>query len=183
MLTTLGLALSIFAQKVEAAADGLSLFVVHDKPKNGNGGSAKMRFDLMGDTASIKVVDDADSDQVQTLSGGTVFTSNHAWSPCCTDGLAIGSLENAWEMLVKFTAAPTGLNSWQAYSSSTLSTIPLAMQVGKRVRLDIVPPSPDPTSVPEPSSALSLLTISIFGATSLLKRKQQQKVLNSVVTD
>lgn len=45
-------------------------------------------------------------------------------------------------------------------------------------------PDPDPIkSVPEPSSLLGLLAFGTFGATSLLKHKQQQKVLNSVVTD
>ncbi|MGA9382345.1 MAG: PEP-CTERM sorting domain-containing protein, partial [Phormidium sp.] len=40
-----------------------------------------------------------------------------------------------------------------------------------------------PTSVPEPISTLGLLAFGIFGATSVLKRKQQQKVLNSVVSN
>ncbi|MCL1473359.1 hypothetical protein LAY57_22245 [Argonema antarcticum A004/B2] len=43
--------------------------------------------------------------------------------------------------------------------------------------------SPEPTSVTEPSSMLGLLAFGTFGAASLLKRKQQQKVLNSVVSD
>ncbi|MFB2838045.1 PEP-CTERM sorting domain-containing protein [Floridanema evergladense] len=38
-------------------------------------------------------------------------------------------------------------------------------------------------SVPEPTSALGLLAFGTFGAASLLKHKQQQKVLNSVVSD
>ena len=40
-----------------------------------------------------------------------------------------------------------------------------------------------PTSIPEPSSAMGLLAFGAFGAASLLKRKRQQKVLHSVVTD
>ena len=40
-----------------------------------------------------------------------------------------------------------------------------------------------PKSVPEPSSVLGVLAFSAFGASSLLKRKQQQKVLNSVAID
>lgn len=38
-------------------------------------------------------------------------------------------------------------------------------------------------AVPEPSSVMSLLAFGTFGATSLLKRKRQQKVLNCVLTD
>ncbi|MCL1466176.1 PKD domain-containing protein [Argonema galeatum] len=38
-------------------------------------------------------------------------------------------------------------------------------------------------AVPEPSSVLGLLAFGAFGVSSLLKRKQQQKVLNSVATD
>lgn len=40
--------------------------------------------------------------------------------------------------------------------------------------------TPPSKSVPEPSSALGLLAFSTFGINFLLKRKQQQKVLNSV---
>lgn len=41
----------------------------------------------------------------------------------------------------------------------------------------------EPKSVPEPSSMLGLLAFGTFAAASRLKRKQQQKVLNSVVND
>ncbi|MFB2982773.1 LamG-like jellyroll fold domain-containing protein [Microseira sp. BLCC-F43] len=48
----------------------------------------------------------------------------------------------------------------------------------------VVPVEPqEPTRVPEPASVLGLLAFGTFGATSLLKRKQQQKVLNSVAID
>ena len=40
-----------------------------------------------------------------------------------------------------------------------------------------------PASVPEPSSALGLLTFGALGIASMLKRKRQQKVLNSVATN
>lgn len=43
--------------------------------------------------------------------------------------------------------------------------------------------TPPAKSVPEPSSTLGLLAFGTFGASSLLKRKQQQKVLNLVVSD
>jgi len=42
---------------------------------------------------------------------------------------------------------------------------------------------PGSKRVPEPSSTLGLLAFGTFGASSLLKRKQQQKVLHSVVSD
>ena len=40
-----------------------------------------------------------------------------------------------------------------------------------------------PRTIPEPSSGLGLLAFGTFGATSLLKGKRQQKVLNCVLTD
>lgn len=40
-----------------------------------------------------------------------------------------------------------------------------------------------PTSVPEPSTVLTLLGFGTFGVSSLLKRKRQQKVLDSVVSN
>jgi PEP-CTERM putative exosortase interaction domain len=43
--------------------------------------------------------------------------------------------------------------------------------------------TPPAQSVPEPSSMLGLLAFGTFGIASRLKRKQQQKVLNSVVND
>lgn len=161
------------------AADGLSLFVVHNKPhpgfSNEEHGSANMRFDLSGDTADLKLVDDDISDKAERSDGGTTFTSKHNWNRFRTDGLVIGSLDNDWEMLVQFTAASTGLTSWLADSSSGAS-VPLEIETGRRVRLDFAP-SP-PISVPEPSSILGLLAFGTFGVSSLLKHKQQQKVLN-----
>lgn len=42
---------------------------------------------------------------------------------------------------------------------------------------------PEPKPVPEPSSTLGLLAFGAFSAGTLLKRKQQQKALDSVATD
>lgn len=148
------------------AADGLSLFTVHDKPGNVIGGAAKMRFDLLGDTASLKMVDDPG--EAIASADGTVFIANHAWSPCCTDGLAIGSLNGNWEMKVQFTGWYRGLNAWKAYSSSSKSsTISLAMQNYRRVQLNVVP-----ASIPEPSSIASIVFAS-FLALSVLRRQRK----------
>ncbi|HAZ44424.1 MAG TPA: hypothetical protein DDW76_06350 [Cyanobacteria bacterium UBA11369] len=42
---------------------------------------------------------------------------------------------------------------------------------------------PEPKPVPEPSSTLGLLAFGAFSVSALLKRKQQQKALDSVATD
>ncbi|MBD2742599.1 hypothetical protein [Coleofasciculus sp. FACHB-1120] len=145
------------------AIDGLSLFIVHSKPGNLTGGAAKMSFNLLGDTAELKIVDDLG--EATANSTGTVFTSNQGWGSCCTDGLAIGSLDNNWEMSVQFTAPPKELNSWQVYSSSTSSKISLSMQTGRRVKLKATP-----VSTPEPSSMTSL----VFAGLALAVRRRVQ---------
>lgn len=63
--------------------------------------------------------------------------------------------------------------------------IPEAYNIGYYVEyggLEATPPD-DLKSVPEPSSELGLLAFGAFGVGSLLKRKRQQKVLNSVATN
>ncbi|MBD1892647.1 hypothetical protein [Coleofasciculus sp. FACHB-SPT9] len=145
------------------AIDGLSLFIVHSKPGNLTGGAAKMSFNLLGDTAELKIVDDLG--EATANSTGTLFISNQGWGACCTDGLAIGSLDSNWEMLVQFTAPPRELNRWQVYSSSTLANISLSMQTGRRVKLNVAP-----VSTPEPSSMTSL----VFAGLALAVRRRTQ---------
>ncbi len=130
------------------AADGLSLVVVHDSPNDGSGGSTQTRWNLMGDTAAQVLADDP-SESVLVSAGGTQFDSTRFWIACCTDGYAIGSLDGNWSMLGQFVAAPTGITSWAAVSND-FSTIPLTLDVGRRVRLDVA------AAVPEPSSMLLL---------------------------
>lgn len=143
-------------------ADGLSLFIVNDKPGNADGGFARMRFVLSGDTASLKLVDDPD--EATENNNGTIFTGHSGWAPCCTDGLAIGSLDDNWEMSVQFTALPQGINSWVAYSASTMSTLPLVIQRGRRVQF-----KPVVVPVPEPSFVIPL-TLAGLGLTQLRRR-------------
>ena len=81
-------------------ADDLSAFFVHDKPNDGTGGSTGMTFDLVNDTAKLLVRDDP-GDTYPAV-GMTHFESNHNWINCCTDGLAIGALDNIWDLLAEF---------------------------------------------------------------------------------
>jgi choice-of-anchor A domain-containing protein len=67
------------------------LVVIYDKPSDGSGGSAVTTVtrtsDLAGSTFEVKD-DPGDSYSVTPA----LFTSNHHWDPCCTDGFALGPI-------------------------------------------------------------------------------------------
>lgn len=167
------------------ATDGLGLFSVHDKPRPDNqDGQAQMQFNLLGDTASILVKDEPESldldDRYTVNDSGTAFTIQQRWGECCTDGFAIGYLDGDWTMFAQFTTAPNGLDSWLAFSAaSSESPIELVIDPGRRVRLDFPDEEQPPVSVPEHSSAFSLLAFGLVGAGWRLKRKLQGNVRTS----
>ena len=133
------------------AADGLSLFVVHDKPNDGCGGFARMHWTLAGDTAGVRVPDDP-SETVTVTGGGTIFDSHHGWDSCCTDGMAFGSLDGAWTMIGAMTGNLTGMDEWHVYSSDN-SSIALSIELNRRVRLDYQRPiDPEPDGQPDPNA-------------------------------
>ena len=140
------------------ALDGLSLFIVHDRPLDGAGGSANTQYDLSGDTASILVRDDNETGYTDT---GVQFGATHNWIACCTDGYVIGSLDGNWEMIGGFSSS-SGLSSWQVTSSGG-GNIALVFVNGQRVRLDVV--------VPEPAT-LALLGIALAGLGATRRRRQ-----------
>lgn len=120
-----------------SASNGLAMMVVHDNPNDGSGGSARMQFNLFGDTAGFLLGDDP-GEGLTVSAGGTQFDSVHNWAPCCTDGFTIGSLDGSWSMIGAFTAAPIGITRWAA-TSSDFSLTPLTLEVDRRIRLDVVP--------------------------------------------
>ena len=132
-------------------ADGLSLFVVHDKPGDGSGGTTTMHWTLAGDMAGVLVLDDP-GEPVTVSGGGTIFDSSHSWAQCCTDGMAFGSLDGGWTMIGAFTNAisDTGMDAWHVYASDG-SSIPLALETNRSVRLDYqYPIDPEPDGQPHP---------------------------------
>ena len=132
-------------------ADGLSLFVVHDKPDDGSGGTTTMHWTLAGDTTGVLVKDDP-GETITVSGGGTIFDSSHGWLPCCTDGMAFGSLDGGWSMIGAFTNAisDTGMDAWHVYASDG-SSIPLALETNRSVRLDYqYPIDPEPDGQPHP---------------------------------
>ncbi|MEA1907331.1 MAG: GEVED domain-containing protein [Euryarchaeota archaeon] len=134
-------------------ADGLSLFAVHDKPEDGCGGTARMKWTLAGDTAGVLALDDP-TENVTVSGGGTIFESSHGWMPCCTDGMALGSLDGGWAIAGAFTNAidKTGMDEWHVHSSDG-SSIALAFERDLRVRLDYQRPiDPDPDGQPDPNA-------------------------------
>ncbi len=127
-------------------SDGLTLVIVHDRVDH-DGGTAEMRFELLGDLdGATRIVEDdfrgTTRDIYTGKPGDSLFTSSHNWGFCCTDGLALSGLDGEWSMLVQFVEVDGndkslpifGLNEWVAYSADGTET---AMQLveGQRVRL------------------------------------------------
>ena len=147
-----------------SASDGLSLFVVHDKKNDGDGGHADMAFSLVGDTATILVEDDPGLGDLYSDTG-TMFTTDQNWGECCTDGLAIGSLDGTWTMDVEFTRIE-GLDSWGVYDDSGASTS-LVLATNQTVRLEPIP-------IPEPSTLTLLGVGAIAFLTYTFRRKTRR---------
>jgi len=142
-------------------SDGLGLFSVYDKPADIGGGIAHMQFDLVGDTAGFLALDDP-SEGYYTSNGST-FTTQNAWAPCCTDGFAIGSLDNDWTMFAQFSKLGSlsggQLTSWKALSDDG-SSVSLALETNRKIRID---------RVPEPATIVGLLAVAVGG--SMTKRR------------
>ncbi len=126
------------------ASDGLSLMMVHDKANDGSGGRTQTTWDLVGDTAAFVLSDDP-GESLTVSAGGTHFESTKNWIACCTDGYAIGSLDNNWSMFGSFTTLPTGISAWSTVSSD-FSKLDLTLAAGRRVRLDMAAPVPEPST-------------------------------------
>jgi hypothetical protein len=142
-------------------SEGLTLIVVHDcaVPEDPDGGEAEMRFELFNnvDGAEITVEDDPESDGIDEYTGepgDLLFTSDHFWDKCCTDGVALSGFECQSETILQFTdvdgnpdtPAIDGLTEWVAHSADG-TTFPLALEEGRRVRLIIVPDPECPADV------------------------------------
>ncbi len=92
------------------ASDGLALFVVHDSPNDGSGGSWELNWYLSGDTVAVKFVDDPSDTGTVTVtdvSGLNRISSYMHWTPCCTDGYVVGAFDGDWLMWL-VVGAPSG---------------------------------------------------------------------------
>lgn len=152
---------------------GVSLFIVHDKYKDEEGGNARMQLNLSGDTAGVLVNDDPSRAETIIVSGGgTQFNTRHSWKPCCTDGGVIGTLEGNWSMDVQFLSVDTDrITDWKATSADG-SMIPLVLELERRVRLQpcpIVAVDIKPLSCPNPLNVKKkgVLPVAILGTDEL----------------
>jgi hypothetical protein len=141
------------------AADGLALFVVHDKSTQGasvnnGGGAAHTQFDLLGGSAGFLVQDDPPpSDHYTANLAGTEFTADQVWVSPNADGLVLGPFNGDFTLFDQFLSF-SGLTDWAVLSGDG-SDVVLDLADGRRVRLDVDP-------VPEPS-ALALLALGGLG--------------------
>ncbi|MDP6279030.1 MAG: sulfatase-like hydrolase/transferase, partial [Nitrospinota bacterium] len=131
--------------------EGLSLFIVHDMPNDPDDGRAIMRLRVGGDPDGVRVLvfDDPYSewDFFKASPGGREIRTWHRWFPCCTDGLALGSLDGGWKVFLEFPAADaltgeptfTGLKHWKAFSAGE-EKLALGLKKGRRVRLNPLGP-------------------------------------------
>jgi hypothetical protein len=126
--------------------DGLSLVVVHDRPQDGDGGNADTRYEVSGDSDGlvISVMDDPTNigDSYTGNPGDSTFTAVHAWSACCTDGLALTGLSDEWSITMEFTSQVTGLDTWAAYSPGQ-APVMMDLVTGRRIRIDLVAQPPE----------------------------------------
>lgn len=147
----------VLATTTDAAVVGheVSLLVIHDEPySNANGGGkAEVSVQTTGDCSynALVVTDDptsADASDVYTGGLGSCnFTAKSGYSAENTDGFAIRGLDVDGSVYLSFTnvdnntntPAINGLDSWAVHSPDG-TDIMLALQEGRRVRLDLVPP-------------------------------------------
>lgn len=130
-------------------AEGLVLFVVHDRVDDPDGGVAVMRLKVEGDAGDVHILvyDDphGQRDSYETLEDGRLFISRQMWNLCCTDGLVLGPLSGLWRVLAQFpqednyfgTETLFGLQHWTVLSADG-AEVPLQLEKGRRVLLDPV---------------------------------------------
>lgn len=134
---------------------GVSVLVIHDEPySNANGGGrAEMKLQATGDCTynKLSVKDDPTSKDASDVysgnDGSCEFTAKNVYTYENTDGFAVSGLDVDGSVYLSFTnvdgnannKAIDNLDSWAVHSPDG-STISLALEEGRRVKLDLVPP-------------------------------------------
>lgn len=139
---------------VDSAASGLNVVLLYGEPNASFSGSAEIDSRLVvahdPDGMDFKVYDGPPNvgthiDKYESA-GSRYLSTNHGYGPCCTDGTAIGALDGDWvlyyELIFKNVDAPGLMDAYSAGGA----TVPLAFEVGRRVRLR--PLTSTPTIVP-----------------------------------
>lgn len=143
-------------------ADGVALFVVHDRaiPDNPDGGVAETKVELIDDLDGgfFAVQDDPPAIEVGQYfagtPGGSIFAARQVWETCCTDGYTIAGLDAEAVAVVQFTNVDSnpstpvfsGLLEWVVVGAGG-ETIPLALVADRRVLLEFLPPSNCPADL------------------------------------
>jgi hypothetical protein len=102
----------------------LSLFVVHDKANDGDGGDVKMNVSgAVG--ASVLVYDDpgAANDPYTFNSATGAGTMAWTWSACCTDGALLGPLEGDFCVTLDVSTS-TGITGYNVLSNGSATYKP-----------------------------------------------------------
>ncbi len=154
------------------ASDGLHYVVVHDaRLDGGTTGRAHMGTTLAGGaggTVGFSVDDDpaleGDAYLTTDPGGNRFFETFHFWSPCCTDGFAVGDLGSSFLLYADFLAPPEDITGWQATGNSRPD---IDLDIGPRhtVRFDIASPVPVP-------AAIWLFGTGILGLIGFSKRRK-----------
>ncbi len=144
---------------VALTLEGYTIFWVHDKADNADGGHAETQLELLGDLdgGTFSVQDDpaaVENGYYIGEPGDSLFQVYHHWNPCCSDGYGVSGLDCGGTAMLQFkdldgsstTQTIAGLNEWAVMGPGG-EHIQLALQANRRVLLQHLPPTNCPADL------------------------------------